>query len=227
MRKSFVLHGSGDTEASGPLYAILPAHSNSGADSVARELSRELSQGYQLSVLLADFCAHDLPIWGTPEAPQRLDSQMWDSFLTRASASGQPVDTLDAREAHPRHIPRLLDYARRRYDVTCADLSGAKESSALEVLRQADGIFLVAGNSKDSIRLAHYRAAWLQSMKLEDRTGLLLDRAAGGADGAEAEERTGLPVCAAVGSSREIEYLAAWLAAPLVREQDEPLRRAG
>jgi Flp pilus assembly CpaE family ATPase len=232
VRKSQVPAVPGASEASGPVYAIVPAHGGSNADLVAKQLSRELSEGYRLSVLLADFCPHGFPLWSAAEAPQRLDGRTWGAFVT----PGDVFDTLEARDANPRHISRLLDHARTRYQITCADLSEAKESAALEVLRHADSIFLVANSDRQSVEQARYRTAWLRSMDLEDRTALLLNRVNGGASGAEVEDRTGLPVCATVDRSRDLRRLAEWLAAPLLADHgpdyggqsySEPVLRAG
>jgi hypothetical protein len=225
-RKSQLPSGPDEPEASGQVYAIVPAHGGSNADEVARQLSRELSEGYGLSVLLADFFSHGFPLWGTPEAPQRLDGRTWGAFLR---SSGETFDTLEAREAHPRNIHRLLDHARAHYHVTCADLSEARESSALEVLRHSDSIFLVTNSDPSSVELARYRAAWLRSMDLEDRCALLLHRVRGGVSGVEAEDRTGLPVCAAVDDPKELRHLAGWLAAPQLprRAKIIPIRRVG
>jgi hypothetical protein len=226
MRKSQIPPGPGEPEASGQVYAIVPAHGGSNADKVARQLSRELSESYRLSVLLADFCTHGFPLWGAPEAPQRLDGRTWGAFLR---SNGDVFDTLEAREAHPRNIRRLMDHARGRYHVACADISEAKESSALEVLRHCDSIFLVSMSDQSSIELARYQAAWLRSMDLEDRSALLLHRVAGGVSGAEAEDRTGLPVCAAVDDQKELRRLAEWLAAPHLPQRAKliPIRRVG
>lgn len=204
----------GESDAPGPVYAIVPAHGGSNADSVAKLLSRELSEGLRLSVLLADFCAHGFPVWNAAEAPQRLDGRTWGAFVK----PGEHYDILEAREAPPRSIGRLLEHARSRYHVTCADLSEAKESSALEVLRNSDSIFMVANSDRSSVEQARYRAAWLRSMDLEDRTALVLNRLSGGVSGAEAEDRTGLPVCAALDRAHDLRRLADWLAAPLVAD---------
>ena len=218
IRKSPLPPGSDQREARGQVYAFVPAHGGSNTDKVARHLSRNLSEDYRLSVLLADFCSYGFPLWGKSEAPQRLDGRTWGAFLR----SHDVFDTLEAREAHPRDILRLLDHARGPYHVTCADISEAKESSALEVLRHADSIFLVTNSDRSSIDSARYRTAWLRSMDLEDRSALLLHRVAGGVSGAEAEDRTGLPVCAAVDDHRELRLLSEWLAAPHIPHQAKP-----
>lgn len=219
-RKSQFPSGPDGSEASGQVYAIVPAHGGSNADKVARQLSRELSEDCGLSVLLADFCARGFPLWGTPEAPQRLDGRTWGAFLR---SNGEAFDTLEAREAHPSNIRLLLDHARGRYRVTCADLSEARESSALEVLRNSDSIFLVTNSDPSSIELARYRAAWLRSMDLEDRSALLLHRVAAGVSGAEAEDRTGLPVCATVDDLKEVRRLTGWLAGPRIPRRAPPI----
>jgi len=173
---------------------------------VAREVSRRLAElGH--SVLLSDFYAHGFPLWGTAEAPQRLDGHTWGAFVTH----GEDFDTLEAREAHPREIRRLLDCARHRYQVTCADLTQSKEVVALEVLRQADSIFVVCASDPASLNLAQFKATWLRSIDLDQKCGLLLHRVPGGASAREAEERTGLPVCAVVDSAEDLQHLAAWL----------------
>lgn len=204
--------GPGESEALGSVYAIAPAHGGANADSVAKQLSRELSEDYRLSVLLADFCTHGFPVWNPAEGPQRLDGRTWGAFVT----PGEVLDRLEAREVHPRNISRLLEHARKRYTITCADLSEAKESSALEVFRHADSIFLVANSDLQSIEQTRYRAAWLRSMDLEDRAALLLNRVRGGISGAEAEDRTGLPVCSTVDSLRDLRRLAEWLSTPVL-----------
>jgi len=209
MQKSQVPHGSSEPGASGQVHALVSAEAGSSGENVARELSRALAESKGLAVLLADFCTHGFPVSGTPGPPQRLDGRTLGGFLR---SQGDLFDTLAAREAHPANIRRLLDHVRGRYHVTCADLSEARESSALEVLRHSDSIFLIAGADRPSLDLARYRAVWLRSMGLEDRSALLLHRVAGGVSGAEAEDRIGLPVCAAVDDRKGLRRLAKWLA---------------
>jgi hypothetical protein len=62
--------------------------------------------------------------------------------------------------------------------------------------------------------MARYKAEWLQSLDLEENSGLLVHRVPGGAAVHEAEDLTGLPVCALVDETEDLDRLAAWLAAP-------------
>jgi hypothetical protein len=139
-----------------------------------------------------------------------LDRNSWGAFLT----PGVPFDTLETKEAHPREIPRLLDIARKRYAVTCADLSGATQMAALEILRHSDWIFVVAPSDIASLGMARFKAEWLRSLNLGENSGLLMNRVPKGAAIPDAETLTGLPVCALVDYAVEMDRLAAWLAAP-------------
>lgn len=196
-----------DRNTHGSVFAFVPAHGDSKAEEVARELSRSLSEELGHSVLLADFYARGFPLWGTPEAPQRLDGQTWGAFVTQ----GDAYDTLEAREAHPREIPRLLDHARARYHVTCADLTQAKEVVALEVLRQADSIFVVSNSDAASLAFVQFKATWLRLVGVGERVSLLLRCVPGGASAREAEERTGLRVSAVIETEENLDGLAGWL----------------
>jgi Flp pilus assembly CpaE family ATPase len=134
----------------GSVFAFVPADGGSKARAVARELSRALGESRECPVLMADFNSLGFPLWGTGEAPQRLDDQTFGAFVT----PGETFDTLEAREAHPREVRRILKRARDLYNVTCADLTEAKEVVALEVLRQADSIFIVSDSDSASLDMA-------------------------------------------------------------------------
>jgi aromatic ring-cleaving dioxygenase len=201
------------------VYAIVPAHAESNAAAVARELGGNLATGCGAAVLLADFYAHGFPVWGTAEAPQRLDGRTWGAFVTH----GECFDTLEAREAHPREIGRLLEHARQQYQVVFADLTQAKEVVALEVLRQADYILVVSTSDAPSLNLVRYKAAWLRSLELDQNCGLLLHQVPDGEGAPEAEERTGLPVCALIDTPADIRQFALWLGSA----ETEPRRALG
>ena len=108
---------------------------------------------------------------------------------------------------------KVPDLSTTFYSITCADLTEAKEVVALEVLRHADSIFIVSSSDAASLDMVRYKARWLRTIDLGHNSGLLLRRVPGGSSPAEAEERTGLPVCATVNSGEQIRNFAAWLAA--------------
>jgi len=201
-------------ESPGPLYSFVPAHGASRARTLAEHVSRALSQRFEAedpgrSVLLADFEPEGYSVWRAPRAPRRLDGHTWGALVFE----GNGYDVLDAREVHPRQLRPVFDYARDHYSVVCADLSGAKEESALEVLRASDAIFLVSGADWPSLEMVREKADWMRGIDLGDQCGLLLWTAPQGATAAQAEDFTGLPVCSLVDGDEQLERLAAWLAA--------------
>jgi hypothetical protein len=194
--------------ASGPIYSFVPADGASPASAVAGQLSRVLSKEFGQSVLLAEFDAPAHSEWHG-EAPRRLDGRTWGAFLFESNGH----DVLDAREVNPRQLESVLDYAREHYALVCADLSGAREAHAVEVLRQSDAVFVVGATDAASIEMVRDKADWLRSLDLEDRCGLLLWRTPQGASALEAEDLTGLPVCGIVTEGGvQVEQFAAWLA---------------
>jgi hypothetical protein len=222
-RKPQIPSGTIIPEPVGQVVAILPAHCGSNAESLTSGLSRELAESYRLPVLLAEFSNHGFPLLGlgASAAPsQRLDNRTPGAFLRR---SGGAFDTLEARDAHPRNIQRLLECARERYSLTCADLSEARESAALEVLANSDSIFLAGNSDPLSLEMARHRAEWLRSLGLAERAALLLKRVPGGLSGADAEDLTGLPVCAILDSGEELRSLAKWIAGPVLPRHAGPL----
>ncbi len=197
-------------EAPGLVHAFLPAHAKAEAlRDFIEELSRTLSEALDTSVLLADFYTRGFPLWSPGRRhPERLDGRTRGALLHR----GPSYDTLEAREARPSQIPGVLDRARQRYQITCADLSEAPEPSCVQILRCADSVFLVSSDDAISLELVKHKTGWLDTIGLAENTGLLLSRTTGGAGAAEVEERTGLPVCALIDSHEELCRLASWLA---------------
>ncbi len=203
--------------ASGTIVSLVPAHGDSRVGAVAEQLSRTLTEGFGVSVLLADFDPRGYPLWTCTEAPRRLDGRTWGAFVTEVDG----VDILDAHETHPRQLGRLLDHARQKYSAICADLTGAREPHALEVLRVSDAIFLVADSSRASMGGAREKAEWLRSIDFYGRVGLLLRLSPGGPTAAEIEDITGLPVCSLIETDAQITQLARWLASHArVAEED-------
>jgi Flp pilus assembly CpaE family ATPase len=199
----------------GTLASFVPAHGDSRAGVVARHLSHTLTEGFGGSVLLADFDTRERAaslgssMWTRSSSPRRLDGRTWGAFVSEVDG----LDTLDARETHPMKLSQLLDHARRKYSMIFADLTGAREVHANEMLRESDAIFLVANSDHASVEGLREKAEWLRAMKVIDRTGLLLRQTVGGHSVNEIEEITGLPVCSLIGAQTQMDQLALWLAA--------------
>lgn len=201
----------------GSIFSFLPAHGESRAGAVAKHLSRILTEGLGLTVLLSDFSRRGYPLWRGPEPPRRLDGHTWGAFVSDADG----LTVLDAREVYPRQMRNVLDYARGHYHIVCADLTDASDVHALEVLRASDGIFLVSESDAASVEGVRERTEWLRSIDLGDRCALLLRRSAKGAGPHEMEELTGLPVCSLIETAEQIRQLATWLAADTLARADQ------
>jgi hypothetical protein len=214
LRESGVLMGDEQAafaelgRATGTLVSFVPAHGESRVSAVAKPLSRTLTEGFGLAVLLADFENHGNSVWNSARTRCRLDGRTWGAFVYEADG----LKTLDAYETHPRHIGRLMDYARANYSTILADLTGAREVHAGEVLRASDAVFLVTGSDHASLAAVREKAEWLQSMGLGDRVALLLERSPDGADADQVEDQTGLPVCSLIETEEHIEGLGRWFA---------------
>lgn len=151
--------------------------------------------------------AHDGSKAGT------VSRQLSRTLCDVLDSEGVGNTVLRARDIHPRQLAQVLNYAREKYPVVCADLSGAKEAHALPALRVSEGIFLVATSDKASLAAVREKAAWLRSIDLGERCGVLLERVPGGAKASDVEDLTGLPVSALIENQQQIGQLASWLAA--------------
>jgi hypothetical protein len=207
--------------APGTIASFVPAHGESRAGVVAKQLSRTLTEGLGGAVLLADFDTRDLDargysLWDRSQSPRRLDGRTWGAFVT--SVDG--LDTLDARETHPLQVGRVLEYARQKYRTVLADLTGAREPHALEVLRASDAIFLVTDTDHASLEGVREKAAWLRSIDMLDLVGLLVRHSPGGKCADEIEDLTGLPVCSLIETRAHLDQLALWLAANTAQPEE-------
>jgi hypothetical protein len=175
-------------------------------------------------VLLADFDRCAYPVGSATGTPKCVDHRTWGAFVSEVD--GIPV--LSARDVKPRQLGRLLDYARRHFPIVCADLTGAPDAHAIEILRAADSVFVVTGSDAASLRGVREKMSWMRSRGLGEEAGLLLEHTPRGANAGQAEEQTGVPVCSLVENSSQITQLATWLAlnALAANESHQPLGAA-
>jgi hypothetical protein len=171
-------------------------------------VGRTLTEGPGLVVLLADFEEQENSPWRIAEVPRRFDGRTWGAFVSEVDG----VSVLNARDAHPSQLGKLFEFARQNYSVVCVDLTGARESAALAVMRASDGIFLVAGSDAGSLAAIAEKADWLRSADLGAKSGLLLRVVGEMPNIGNAEEITGLPLCSLVDTDEQIAKLAEWLA---------------
>lgn len=209
--------GEGDAKPPSPgsIFSFLPAHGACRAGAVAQQVSRALTEGLGVAVLLADFDRRAYSVWSAAEPPRRLDGHTWGAFASQVDG----MQVLNAREVPPRLLPPLLDYARRHFAIVCADLTDAQDSHALSVLKASDAIFMVSGSDGPAIEGVREKMEFLRSVDLAERCGILLEHTPHGISAEEAEDLAGAPVCSLVENARQIEQLATWLAANIGRSQ--------
>jgi Flp pilus assembly CpaE family ATPase len=161
-------------------------------------------------VLLADFDLNcgiiafllhleaDRSLLDAAEHAPQLDEELWPKLVSRVGG----LDVLPAGPMRPGFrielpaVRYLLDFARRNYDVICADLSGLMERYSVELMQEAKRIFLVCTPELPSLHLARQKLEYLRSLDLENRVSLLLNRANKRAliSSADIEKIIGLPV---------------------------------
>lgn len=198
-----------ETLPPGSIFSFVPAHGGCRAGAVAQQVSRALTEGLGISVLLADFDRRAYSVWSATEPPRRLDGRTWGAFVSEVDR----MQVLNAREVPARRLTPLLDYARANFPIVCADLTGAQESHALSVLRASDAIFLVSGTDGASIEGIREKMELLRSVDLAERCGILLEHTPHGVHADHVEDLTGAPVCSLIETGQHIDQLATWLAA--------------
>jgi pilus assembly protein CpaE len=192
------------------LIAFLPAKPGVGCSTVALNTSVALAALSNTKVLLADFDLNcgiiafllhleaDRSLLDAAEHAPQLDEELWPKLVSRVGG----LDVLPAGPMRPGFrielpaVRYLLDFARRNYDVICADLSGLMERYSVELMQEAKRIFLVCTPELPSLHLARQKLEYLRSLDLENRVSLLLNRANKRAliSSADIEKIIGLPV---------------------------------
>jgi pilus assembly protein CpaE len=190
--------------------AFLPAKPGVGCSTVALNVSVALAAQANTRVLLADFDLNcgiiafllhldfDRSLVDAAEHAPQLDEDLWPKLVSRAHG----VDVLPSGPIRPGfriELPALrylVDFARRNYDVVCADLSGIMERYSVELMQEAKRIYLVCTPELPSLHLARQKLDYLRTLELEPRVSLLLNRAQKRAlvTSADVEKLIGLPV---------------------------------
>jgi pilus assembly protein CpaE len=196
--------------ATDEVIVFLPAKPGVGCSTVALNTAMALAAQNGTRVLLMDFdlnCGmiafllHLDPERSLVDAVERapeLDEQLWSKLVTTVRG----VDVLPAGPIRPGFrielpaIRYLLNFARRNYDVICADLSGLMEWYSVEVMQEAKRICLVSTAELPALHLARKKLEYLRTLELESRVSLLLNRAQKRAvvSATDVEKLIGVPV---------------------------------
>jgi pilus assembly protein CpaE len=196
----------------GQVYAFMPAKGGVGTSTIASNAVRAFAEVAGSHVLLADFdvssgvagfmfnAEHEYSVNDAALRNKELDEETWQRLVKKVGnvdllLSGAPRfdDGISAVQ-----IPPIVDYARRAYSVVAADVCDTFDERTLAVLRESNRIFLVTTPDLPSLRLAKLKTNFLRSLEWEDKTKLLLNRAAKKMElsNDEIEATVGLPVFA-------------------------------
>ena len=178
-------------ESTDALLAFIPSKAGVGCSTIALNTSIALAQLPETKTLLADFDLNcgiidfmlqtDSPysISAAVENAHQMDESLWQKLVTSIGE----LDIIPAGKRVPgfrieaMQIRYLMEFARRNYKVICADLSGILEKFSLEILHEARQIFLVCTPEVPSLHLAREKLRFFNTLDLEGRVKILLNRA--------------------------------------------------
>jgi pilus assembly protein CpaE len=178
-------------DSSDTVLAFLPSKAGVGCSTVALNTAMMLSQLPDNKTLLADFDLNcgmiafmlqidsQYSVTSAVENAHQMDENLWEKLV---KSFGQ-LDVLPAGKLAPGfrietiQIRYLLEFARRNYKAICIDLSGMMEKFSLEILHEANEIFMVCTPEVPSLHLARERLRFLRTLDLTGRVKILLNRA--------------------------------------------------
>ncbi|MDX1984725.1 MAG: hypothetical protein SFV51_30915 [Bryobacteraceae bacterium] len=225
------------------VFAFLPAKSGAGGSILAANVAHALSRSLPGKVLLADFDMNEglsrflMKLTGpfsardALERASSLDDGVWADLISTSGAlhvlpSGPIQRSFHFSEGAVR---RLVEYACRRYQAVCVDLSGAFEPFTIELLQECKRILLVVQPDLPTVYLAREKVNFLRSLDLEDRVSVVLNRWHREAclTIADIESALGLPIADTVADSPSVVYRAMLSGSPVDSASDLGRELAG
>jgi pilus assembly protein CpaE len=173
-------------ESTDLLFSFLPSKPGAGCSTIALNLSVALAAVPGTKVLLADFdlnCGmigfllhldNSRSIVDAAEHSAHLDESLWPKLVHSVGdldilVTGAPRPGFRIESAQ---IHYLLEFARRNYQVVCADLSGLLERYSIDLMQESKRIFVVATPELPCLHLARQRVDFLRGLDLEGRISL-------------------------------------------------------
>ncbi len=177
-------------QATGKVFAFLPAKGGVGSTTVAVNIAAAISKDDPGSVLLADLDTSGglirflLKANGSGDAKEaldratQLDEQLWSHLISRTGA----FDVLPSGGIHPGlvydafQVHAFIEFARRNYNTICLDLSGRLEALEMELLAEANRIFIVSTPEAPSLHMGREKLKYLEQFQLSQRAQVILNR---------------------------------------------------
>ncbi len=220
--ESMVAAAPAERESTEFLYSFLPAKAGCGASMTALHIAIELSQRQNQRVLFADFdlnggvsrflmkLANPLGLRDALAKIPEMDDGLWAEIVSHCEQLDLlPPSTVEASlDLDGGRIRSLFEFARRRYKVIVADLSGALEPFSLAVMHQSRKILFVVEPDLACIHQAREKLRFLEGEDLQDRVGLVITKWRKDAPLtiADIESVLGLPAEATLSDSAEQIY---------------------
>jgi pilus assembly protein CpaE len=179
-----------ERESTELLYSFLPAKPGTGASITAIHTAIELSLRPYHRVLYTDFdmnsgvsrfamkLANPLGLRDALAKINEMDDGLWAELVSRCDdldllpATGIETN-LDIEAAK---IRKLFEFARRRYKVILADLSGMMERFSLDVMLQSRRVLLVVEPELVCAHQAREKLRFLEGHDLKDRVSLVITK---------------------------------------------------
>lgn len=179
-----------ERESTDLLYSFLPAKPGAGASISALHTAIELSLRPHHRVLFADFDLNGgmsrfamklANPYGLRDALMRIhemDDSLWGELVSRCDDLDvlPPTSVETSLEFEASRIRKLFEFARRRYKVILADLSGALEQFSLDIMLQSRRVLLVVEPELVCAHQAREKLRFLEGHDLRDRVSLVITK---------------------------------------------------
>jgi pilus assembly protein CpaE len=185
-----VANAPSERDSTDLLFSFLPAKPGVGCSTTAIHTALELSQRPHSRVLLADFdlncglsrfllkIGNTLGVRDAVAKVHEMDEGLW----TEIRSSVEDLDVLapgliDTHlDLEPVRVRALFEFARRRYRVVLADLSGMMEEFSVDILQQSRRILLVVEPELAAVHMAREKMRFLEARDLQDRVAIVINR---------------------------------------------------
>jgi pilus assembly protein CpaE len=149
--------------------AFLGAKGGCGVTTVATQLGALLAHSYTRKTLLVDLhpysgdaalylglTKHKYNSYDLIENSDRLDAELLQSFVLKHSSGLEVIPAPEGEEAaravSPEAITRTLEFLRARYELILVDLPVGLSEQNLEMVRQADQVYIVSVAEVSALR---------------------------------------------------------------------------
>ncbi len=188
--QNLVANAPSERESTELLYSFLPAKPGVGASTTAIHTALELAQRPHSRVLLADFdlncglsrfllkLGNPLGIRDAVTKMSEMDDGLWQEIKSVVEdLDVLPPGLIDPQmDVEPMRVRALFEFARRRYRIVLADLSGMMENFSLDILQQSRRILLVVEPELAGVHMAREKMRFLEARHLQDRVALVINR---------------------------------------------------